>query len=95
MGGFGGGFGGRGGRGGQDYSSPVVADGKLYFIARNGDGFVVKLGDKFEQLAMNRVTAETEDFSATPAVSNGQIFIRSSKHLYCVAEGAKKEPAPK
>lgn len=85
-----GGFGGRGGRGGQDYSSPVVADGKLYYLARNGDGFVVKLGDTFEQLGTNRVTTDSEDFSATPAISNGQIFIRSSKHVYCVADTAKK-----
>lgn len=86
-----GGFGGRGGRGGggrggQDYSSPVIADGKLYFVARSGDTHVLKLGDKFEQLATNRVTDDTEDFSATPAFSDGAIYLRSSKHLYCIAE---------
>lgn len=92
-GGFGGGFGGggMGGRGGmmggQDYSSPVAADGKLYYTARNGDTYVIKLGKEFEQLAVNRVTEETEDFSATPAVSDGALFIRSNKHLYCVANG--------
>ncbi len=89
-GGPGGGGGGRGGggMGGQDYSSPVVADGKLYYVSRNGETHVIKLGDKFELLATNRVTEDAEDFSATPAVSNGALFIRSSKHLYCVAEGA-------
>ena len=49
----------------------------------------MKLGDKFEQLATNRVTTDPEDFSATPAVSEGALFIRSSKYLYCIAEGAK------
>lgn len=83
-----GGGGGRGGRGGQDYSSPVAADGKLYFVTRNGETHVLKLGDKFEQLATNRVTEDTEDFSASPAISNGAIFLRSSRHLYCVAEKA-------
>jgi len=83
-GGPGGPGGGRGG--GQDYSSPVVADGKLYYVSRNGDAHVIKLGDKFEQLATNRVTDESEDFSATPAISDGALFIRSSKHLYCIAE---------
>lgn len=85
-GGFGPGGGGPGGRGGggQDYSSPVAADGKLYFITRSGDMHVIELGETFEQLATNRVTEETEDFSATPAISNGAIFIRSSKHVYCV-----------
>jgi hypothetical protein len=80
---------GPGAMGGNDYSSPVVADGKLYFVARNGDAYVLKLGDKFEQLATNRVTEDTEDFSASPAISDGALFIRSSRHLYCIAEGAK------
>lgn len=87
-GGPGGGFGGfgGGGRGGQDYSSPVAADGKLYFISRGGDVHVVKLGPKFEHLATNRLTDATEDFSASPAIGDRQIIIRSSKHLYCVGE---------
>ncbi len=86
----GGGRGGRGGGGfgGTDYGSPVIADGKLYFVARNGETYVLEAGKEFKQLAVNRVTSETEDFSATPAISNGEIFIRSNKHLYCVS--AKK-----
>jgi outer membrane protein assembly factor BamB len=76
--------GGGGGFGG-DYASPIIADGKIYFTSRSGDIFVLKASDKFEQLATNRVTSESEDFSATPAVSDGQLFIRSSKHVYCVA----------
>lgn len=86
IGGPGGGRGGRGGMGGQDYSSPVIGDGKLYYVARNGEIFVVKLGSSFEQLSSNRLTSDTEDFSATPAISDKQIFIRSSKHLYCVGQ---------
>jgi len=43
---------GRGGFGG-DYSSPVVADGKLYYISRAGEAFVLKAGTTFEQLATN------------------------------------------
>jgi len=77
--------GGRGGRGGQDYGSPVLADGKIYYTSRAGETFVIQAGTKFDQLASNRVTTDSEDFSATPAISDGQLFIRSSKHLYCVA----------
>jgi outer membrane protein assembly factor BamB len=84
-GGFPGG-GGRGGPGGgQDYSSAVAADGKLFYVRRSGEAAVLKLGDKFEQLATNRFD-EGGDFSASPAVSNGELFIRSSKFLYCIAE---------
>ncbi|MCC6510131.1 MAG: PQQ-like beta-propeller repeat protein [Pirellulaceae bacterium] len=90
FGGFGGGRGGRGGgmggMGGQDYSSPVVGDGKLYYVARNGDIYVLQLGSSFKQLSVNRLTEETEDFSGSPAISDKQIFIRSSKHLYSVSQ---------
>jgi len=80
-------FGGRGGGGhGQDYSSPIVGDGKVYYVARNGEASVFKAGTTFEQLAVNKLTDEAEDFSATPAASAGALFIRSSKHLYCVAK---------
>ena len=55
--------------------------------------FVMSASNKFEQLAVNRVTDEREDFSATPAISNGQLFIRSSRHMYCIA--AEQAPAAK
>lgn len=80
----------RGGRGGgfmnQSYSSPVVADGKLYFVTRGGLVYVFAIGDELEQIAVNRFGSDEADFSATPAISDGEIFIRSSKKLYCVAE---------
>ena len=77
--------GGRGGYGGgQDYSSAIIADGKLIYPRRSGDVFVVKLGDDFEQLGVNRFESSQGDFNAAPAVSDGQLFIRSSMTLYCV-----------
>ena len=82
----GGGRAGRGGIGGQDYSSPVAGDGKLFYVTRGGEMYVLKLGGTFEQLAVNHVTTEKEDFSATPAIANGHLFIRSDKHLYCVGK---------
>ena len=77
------------GGGGSDYSSPVIADGKVYYVQGSGICYVLKTGDKFEQLAANSVTTDRESFGATPAISNGEIFLRSSKHLYCVSEVAK------
>lgn len=85
-GGFGGFGRGGGGFGGQDYSSPVVADGKLYFVSRSGETFVLALGPTFQQLGRNRFESDGADFSATPALSKGDLFIRSSKNLYCVAK---------
>jgi outer membrane protein assembly factor BamB len=78
--------GGRGGPGGgSDYASPVVADGKLVFLTRAGNAYVVQLGTEFKELGCNRFS-DGGDFSATPAISDGQLFIRSSKYLYCVAD---------
>lgn len=80
------GGGGGGGRGGQDYGSPVIADGKIYFVTRNGDMHVIKASKEFESISVNRVTADREDFSGSPAISSGEIFVRSSKHLYCISD---------
>ncbi|MGA2035729.1 MAG: PQQ-binding-like beta-propeller repeat protein [Thermoguttaceae bacterium] len=92
----GGGFGGRGGRGGgmmgQDYSSPVLANGKIFFLSRTGEAFVYATGPEFKLLGQNRFGSDGGDFSATPAVSDGQLFIRSSKYLYCVADSARRKP---
>lgn len=77
---------GRGGFGGQDYASPVIAAGRVYYVSAGGDIHVWKTGDSFESLAVNRL-ASGETFAATPAISAGDLFIRSNKKLYCV--GAK------
>jgi outer membrane protein assembly factor BamB len=69
----------------QDYSSPVIAGGKMYFARRGGDVYVIQTGREFKQLAVNKFAGEA-DYSASPAISDGQIFIRSSKKLYCIAE---------
>ncbi len=76
----------RGGPGGGDYASPIVAGGKLYFVKRNGDTHVFDAAT-MQELTINKVTEDAEDFAATPAVSDGQIFLRSNKHLYCVDAG--------
>jgi outer membrane protein assembly factor BamB len=83
----GGGFGRRGGgRGGQDYSSPVLAKGNIYWLARSGEAFVFATGPEFKLLGQNSLASDGGDFSSTPAISDGELFIRSSKYLYCVAE---------
>ena len=75
----------RGGFGSIPYASPVVADGVLYAFGRTGEAYVVRLGDEFEQLATNQL-ADGGDFSGTPALSDGQMFVRSSKALYCIEQ---------
>jgi outer membrane protein assembly factor BamB len=81
----GGGPGRRGGIRGMDYSSPVLADGKIYFLTRSGEAYVYATGPEFKLLGRNRFAPDGGDFSATPAIGNGELFIRSSKYLYCVS----------
>ena len=79
-----------GGIRGQDYSSPVLANGKIYFLSRSGEAFVYATGPEFNLLGQNRFASDGGDFSSTPAISDGQLFIRSSKYLYCVANPGRK-----
>ncbi|MCY3775747.1 MAG: PQQ-binding-like beta-propeller repeat protein [Candidatus Aminicenantes bacterium] len=74
----------RGGGFGGDYASPVIGDGKIYFVARSGLVFVLKASERFELLAVNHMGQEGEDFSATPAISQGRLFLRSNRNLYCL-----------
>lgn len=85
FGGPGGGFGGRGGPGGgDDYASPVVAGGKIYFTTNAGMVHVIEAGPELKVLASNDMTFDKSGFGATPAISDGCLFIRSNTHLYCV-----------
>jgi hypothetical protein len=74
-----------GGFNSMDYSSPVLADGKIFYLSRLGTAYVYAVGPEYKLLSQNKFDSGG-DFSATPAISDGQIFIRSSKYLYCVAE---------
>jgi outer membrane protein assembly factor BamB len=63
-------------------SSPVGANGKLYMASENEDVVVVKMGETFEVLATNTMPGET--FIATPAIANGEIYLRSKARIYCI-----------
>jgi hypothetical protein len=67
--------------GGHHSASPVSAGDYLYFPADDGTTYVLKAGPTFDVVAENDLS---EDCSASPAVSRGQIFIRTSENLYCI-----------
>jgi outer membrane protein assembly factor BamB len=66
-------------------AAPVAADGRLYFTGEDGDVRVVKAGPTFELLAINQLG---EACLATPAISDGTIFIRGREHLFAFSRGA-------
>lgn len=69
----------------KHHASAVAADGRIYFTADDGVTFVVKASGDYELLAKN---AMGEKVFASPAFSDGDIFIRGAKHLWCI--GTKK-----
>jgi outer membrane protein assembly factor BamB len=68
-------------------SSPVLVGDVLYVTNEAGKTFVLKTGPKFQVVATNSVE---EGVLATPAVSGGRLFLRTSGHLYCIGRGGPK-----
>jgi len=74
------------GRGGKPfYASVVLAGDKLICISRRGGTYVLAAKPTFEQLAHNEFASDESDFNASPAISDGQLFLRSNRYLYCIA----------
>ncbi len=71
------------GRVGQIYASPVLADGKLYYVSRAGRTLVLAAGSKYEQLAVNDL-GDGSTFNASPAIAENRLYLRSDQFLYCV-----------
>ncbi len=67
-------------------ASPVAADGKVYLANEAGDTFVLEAGRERKILQRNTLDERT---LASPAISNGQIFLRTDEHLYCI--GTRKD----
>ena len=66
-------------------SSPVLADGRVYVVSEEGVTTVLKAGPQFEILAENSLN---DSCLSSPAVSGGQILIRTAQHLYCIGTPA-------
>lgn len=73
-------------RPGKIYASGVIADGKLYYVSRENGTFVLPAAPRFEVLAHNTIESDDSIFNATPAISRGQLLLRSDKYLYCIGE---------
>ena len=64
-------------------ASPVLADGRIYVVNEDGLTSVVKAGPAFQLLAEN----ELDDYTlSSPAISNGQIFLRTTKFLWAIGK---------
>jgi hypothetical protein len=70
--------------GGAYSASPVVADGKLYAISENGRTTVLAAGAEFKILSQNPL--DDGNALSSIAVAGQELFIRTSKYLYCISE---------
>jgi outer membrane protein assembly factor BamB len=64
---------------GEFYSSPVCADGKIYFPSKQGITYVLKEGRTFELLAQNKLDGECW---ASIAITGKSFILRTNKALY-------------
>jgi outer membrane protein assembly factor BamB len=74
--------------GGTYAASPVWAEGRLYCLSESGETVVINAGREFKVLQQNPLN---DPCQASPAVSNGQFFIRSVGHLYCIGQRNKAQ----
>ena len=69
--------------GGLFSASPVAADGKIYFVSETGEVIVLRSGREPAVIARNDIG---ERLMAGPAISNGQIFLRSDGRLFAIGK---------
>lgn len=62
-------------------ASLVTGGGNVFFLDDDGVMKVIKASREFEIVAENKLDEPTY---ASPALSNGQFFIRTDKHLFCI-----------
>jgi outer membrane protein assembly factor BamB len=64
---------------GYYYSSPVAADHRIYIASVEGVVVVLEAGEKLNILATNKLDGRV---LATPALVDGNIYVRTESHLY-------------
>ena len=65
------------------FASPVGAAGRVYITGRDGATLVIRQGRRYEVLAVNRLD---DGFDASPALVDGELYLRGYRYLYKIAE---------
>jgi outer membrane protein assembly factor BamB len=73
------------------YASLAGAAGRVYVISREGTTFVLAHGPAYALLATNDLD---DQFSASPVLVEGELYLRGERHLYCIAEPAAAPASP-
>lgn len=64
------------------YASPVAADGRIYVVGREGGAVVLEAGPRLKLLATNHLD---DGFDASPAIVDGEMYLRGRRHLYRIS----------
>lgn len=75
--------------GGTTWGSMVHSDGRLYILMRNGSTLVLAASPTYEVLSINALD-RGEQTNSSLAISNGDVFIRTFRHLWCISEKGSK-----
>jgi len=73
-------------RPGRIWSSPVLADGKLYVVSQHNGTYVVAASPEFKFLAHNVFEDDNSRTNASPAVDDGQLLMRTDRFLYRIGK---------
>jgi hypothetical protein len=72
-------------RSGLIYASPLLADGKLYYVSQHNGSYVLAAEPKFKLLAHNTFEDDSSRANASIAAVNGELLLRTDHALYCIA----------
>jgi outer membrane protein assembly factor BamB len=78
-------------------ASPVLADGKLYVGTENGKFFILKpsaTGAEILDQDQLGTEAQPEAIIASPAVSNGRVYIVTDANVYAIGKKSPSQPSP-
>ena len=70
--------------GGNHSASPIAANGLIYQLNEEGETIVIKPDNKLQVIARNTLSSSGEVFRASPSISEGAIYLRSNKAIYCI-----------
>ena len=66
------------------YASPILVEDKIYLIDRDGIMHIYKASKEFELIGEPAVG---EGVVSSPAFADGQVFVRTEEHLFCIGKG--------
>jgi outer membrane protein assembly factor BamB len=73
----------------ESWSSMVLANGLIYILNQSSDCIVLKASPKFEVVGVNTLDFTLTNASVVP--SDGELFVRTHKHLWCIGTGKRAE----